>query len=336
MDQMLNSLPLSVLELATVNEGGTIASAIEGTVKVAQHAEELGYQRLWLAEHHNMEHIASSATSVLLGHVASRTTSIRVGSGGIMLPNHSPLVIAEQFGTLETLYPGRIDLGLGRAPGTDQITAMALRRGNMQTAYNFPSDIQDLQRYFSNTDPQSKVRAFPGEGLQIPLWVLGSSTDSAHLAAKLGLPYAFATHFAPTQFAAASQIYKKSFVPSAQLDKPYLIACVNVMAADTNEEAELLASSLYKMFLGLLTNTRSPLRPPGAMPSFFYTPEVQQAVQSMVSCTFTGNPDTLREKLSIFVSENQIDELMVTSHIYDLDSKLKSFTLLKQALHGTV
>lgn len=336
MDQGLNHLPLSVLELATVIEGGNAAMAIEGTVEVAQHAEKLGYKRVWLAEHHNMEHIASSATAVLIGHVASRTKHIRVGSGGVMLPNHSPLVVAEQFGTLETLYPGRIDLGLGRAPGTDQLTAMALRRGNLQTAYNFPSDIQDLQRYFSNTDPQAKVRAFPGEGLNIPLWVLGSSTDSAHLAAKLGLPYAFATHFAPTQFEAASQIYKQNFQPSAQLKEPYLIACVNIMAADTDEEAELLASSLYKMFLGLLTNTRGPLRPPGPMPSFFYNPEVQQAVQNMVSCTFTGNGQTLKEKLSVFVAKHGINELMVTSHIFDQKAKLHSFSLLKEALHGSI
>lgn len=336
MDQDLTQLPLSVLELATVIEGGNAATAIQGTVEVAQHAEKLGYKRVWLAEHHNMEHIASSATAVLIGHVASQTKHIRVGSGGVMLPNHSPLIIAEQFGTLETLYPGRIDLGLGRAPGTDQVTAMALRRGNLQTAYNFPSDIQDLQRYFSNTDPQAKVRAFPGEGLNIPLWVLGSSTDSAHLAAKLGLPYAFATHFAPTQFEAASQIYKQNFQPSDQLREPYLIACVNVMAADTDEEAELLASSLYKMFLGLLTNTRGPLRPPGPMPSFFYSPEVQQAVQNMVSCTFTGNRQTLREKLSVFVAKHGIDELMVTSHIFDQKAKLHSFSLLKEALHGAI
>lgn len=336
MDQHLNQLPLSVLELATVIEGGNAATAIAGTVEVAQHAEKLGFERIWLAEHHNMEHIASSATAVLIGHVASHTQRIRVGSGGVMLPNHSPLVIAEQFGTLETLYPGRVDLGLGRAPGTDQVTAMALRRGNMQTAYNFPSDIQELQRYFSNTDPQAKVRAFPGEGLAIPLWVLGSSTDSAHLAAKLGLPYAFAMHFAPTQFEAARQIYKQNFQPSQQLDKPYFIACVNVMAADTDEEAEWLATSLYKMFLGLLTNTRGPLSPPGPMPSFFYNPEVQQAVQNMISGTFTGNPHSLREKLSVFVAKHGIDELMVTSHIFDQKAKLRSFSLLKEALHGPI
>lgn len=332
MGQNINKLPLSVLELATVVEGGSTASAIEGTVRVAQHAESLGYKRLWLAEHHNMEHIASSATSVLIGHVAGQTDRIRVGSGGVMLPNHSPLVIAEQFGTLETLYPGRIDLGLGRAPGTDQVTAMALRRGNLQSAYNFPQDIQELQKYFSNTDPRAKVRAFPGEGLSIPIWVLGSSTDSAHLAAKMGLPYAFATHFAPTQFEQAIQIYRQHFVPSSQLEKPYLMACVNVMAADTDEEAEHLATSLYKMFLGLLTNTRSPLLPPGPMPSYFQLPEVQQAMQRMISGTFTGNKSTIRRELGDFVTGHALDELMITSHIYDLDAKLHSFTLVKEAM----
>lgn len=323
---------ISVLELAAVNEGETTAQAIQGTVEVAQQAEALGYTRLWLAEHHNMEHIASSATAVLIGHVASKTSHIRVGSGGIMLPNHSPLAVAEQFGTLETLYPGRIDLGLGRAPGTDQLTAMALRRGNVHSAYNFPNDIKDLQRYFTNTDPRAKVRAFPGEGLNIPLWILGSSTDSAHLAAKMGLPYAFATHFAPAQFEAAVKIYRANFTPSSQQEKPYLMACVNVIAADTDEEAHLLSTSLYRLFLGIITNTRSPLRPPGPLPPIFEAPEVQQAVNSMIAYTFAGNPATLKEELSAFISEHELDELMVTSYIYDKQAKLRSFALLKEAL----
>lgn len=328
----MGKIRISVLELATVNEGSNAAEAIRGTVEVARHAESLGYARIWLAEHHNMEHIASSATAVLIGHVASHTQTIRVGSGGIMLPNHSPLMVAEQFGTLETLYPGRIDLGLGRAPGTDQLTAMALRRGNMQSPHQFPQDIRDLQRYFSNQDPQAKVRAFPGEGLEIPLWILGSSTDSAYLAAQLGLPYAFATHFAPAQFEAALNIYRSNFRPSQQLAKPYVVACVNAMAAETDAEAEHLSTSLYRLFLGIITNTRSPLRPPGPLPAIFQAPEVQQAVHGMVAYTFAGSPSTLKDRVATFIQTHAIDELMVTSHVFDLDAKLRSFTLLKEAL----
>lgn len=323
---------LSVLELATVIEGGSAAQAIQGTVEVAQLAEKIGYTRIWLAEHHNMEHIASSATAVLIGQVASHTESIRVGSGGVMLPNHSPLVVAEQFGTLETLYPGRIDLGLGRAPGTDQLTAMALRRGNMTSPHQFPDDIKALQSYFGNTDPSAKVRAFPGEGLDIPLWILGSSTDSAFLAAQLGLPYAFATHFAPRMFESAVKIYRDNFRPSAQLEKPYVIACVNAIAADNDEEAEHLATSLFRMFMGIITNTRSPLMPPGPLPPLFYVPEVQQAVNSMVAYTFTGSKESIKDSLGEFIAHYDLDELMITSHIYDQEAKLHSFAVIKEAL----
>jgi luciferase family oxidoreductase group 1 len=328
----MTKIPLSVLELAIVTEGGNAATAIAGTVEVARHVESLGYNRLWLAEHHNMEHIASSATSVLIGHVAGKTNRIRVGSGGIMLPNHTPLVIAEQFGTLETMYPGRIDLGLGRAPGTDQATALALRRNNMNSQYSFPSDIRELQTFFSAANSGSKVRAFPAESLNVPIWVLGSSTDSAHLAAQMGLPYAFASHFAPAQFRSAISIYRKEFKPSEYLQSPYVMACVNVMAADTDEEAELLSTSLYRMFVGILTNTRSPLRPPAPLPPGFWTPDVRYALDSMTSCTFTGSVETLREKLSVFIAETGIDELMATSHIYDPAAKLRSFSLLYEAM----
>lgn len=326
------NIPLSVLELATVQMNGSAAQAIDHTVQVAQLAEELDYKRIWMAEHHNMEHIASSATAVLIGHVASKTQKIRVGSGGIMLPNHSPLMVAEQFGTLETLYPGRIDLGLGRAPGTDQVTAMALRRNNLHTAYQFPSDVKDLQRYFENVDPQAKVRAFPGEGLQIPIWILGSSTDSAHLAAEMGLPYAFATHFAPAQFQQAASIYRSYFKPSVYASKPYLIACVNAIAAETDEKAEWLASSLFNMFLGIITNSRSPLKPPGPLSALFQQPEVQDAVNRMISYTFIGGPDKIAADIESFVTEHGIDELMVTSHIFDIQDKLNSFKILREAL----
>jgi luciferase family oxidoreductase group 1 len=249
-----------------------------------------------------------------------------------MLPNHTPLVIAEQFGTLETIHPGRIDLGLGRAPGTDQVTAMAMRRNNLSTSNNFPSDVRELQTYFSSENRHGKVRAFPGEGLDIPIWILGSSTDSAHLAAQMGLPYAFASHFAPAQFRAAIDIYRRQFRPSAKLKEPYVLACVNVMAANTNEEAALLATSLYRMFIGVLTNARVPLQPPAPLPAGFWTPEVRQALESMTACTFIGDRDSLREQLRVFIAETGINELMATSHIYDLDAKLNSFSILKEAM----
>jgi len=328
----MNQITLSVLELATVVEGGNLRSAIERTVEVAKHTESLGYKRIWMAEHHNIEYIASSATAILIGQVASKTSRIRVGSGGIMLPNHSPLVIAEQFGTLETIYPGRIDLGLGRAPGTDQLTAMALRRNNMATTYDFLSDIKQLQGYFSKKNSSSKVRAFPGEGLNIPLWILGSSTDSAYLAAEMGLPYAFAAHFAPAQFRMAIDIYRNNFKSSKQLKQPYVMACVNVFAGETDEEAEFLSTSLIMLFLGLVTNSRKPIQPPGKLPEAYRISAVRSAVNSMMACTFTGGKDTLRNKLSQFISETGIDELMVSSNIYDREAKLKSFSILHDAI----
>lgn len=327
----MTKIPLSVLELATVVEGGNHRIAIDNTVKIAQHTEALGYKRIWMAEHHNMEYIASSATSVLIGHVAGKTQSIRVGSGGIMLPNHSPLVIAEQFGTLETIYPGRIDLGLGRAPGSDQLTAMALRR-NQETAHSFPKDVRQLQTYFSEENWDAKVRAFPGEGLEIPLWILGSSTDSAYLAAEMGLPYAFASHFAPAQFRTAINIYRSNFKPSDTLKKPYVMACVNVIVADTDDEANELLNSLIRLFVGIITNTRKPLSSPASLPDAYKVPEIQNAVNNMLACTFVGSKETIRKSLTDFIDETGIDELMVASHIFDLDKKMKSFTLLKEAL----
>ncbi len=329
----MTKIPISVLELATVMEGGNHSSAISNTVAIAKHAEGMGYRRIWMAEHHNMEYIASSATSVLIGHIAEKTKSIRVGSGGIMLPNHSPLVIAEQFGTLETMYPGRIDLGLGRAPGSDQLTAMALRR-NQNTAQNFPEDLKQLKTYFNAENRTAKVRAFPGEGLNVPLWILGSSTDSAYLAAEMGLPYAFASHFAPVQFLAAIEIYRKNFKPSAVLSTPKVIACVNVIGADTDKEASDLFNSLIGLFIGIITNRRKPLGPTHGLPEAYQIPEIKNAVNSMLSCSFFGSMETLRKDISAFIDETQIDELMVATHIFDLETKLKSFTILKEALEG--
>ncbi len=328
----MKKIPLSVLDLAVVSAGGNAGTAIAGTVSTAQHVESLGYNRIWMAEHHNMEHIASSATAVLIGHVGGKTKSIRVGSGGIMLPNHSPLQVAEQFGTLETFYPGRIDLGLGRAPGTDQLTALALRRNHIETSQDFPLDVKQLQTYFSKENSNAKVRAFPGEGLDIPVWILGSSTDSAYLAAALGLPYAFAANFAPAQFRMAIDIYRKNFKPSKQLAAAYVMACVNVIAADTDKEAAFLSTSLLNMFIGIITNTRKPLMPPGELPAAYDLPEVQATINNMLSCTFTGSRDTLRNSLSAFIEETGIDELMVATYIYDMAAKLKSFSILYDAL----
>ncbi len=330
----MKNIPISVLELAIVSEGSNAATAIDNTVRIAQHVEELGYKRLWLAEHHNMEHVASSATTVLIGHVAGHTEgNIRVGSGGIMLPNHSPLAITEQFGTLASIYPNRIDLGLGRAPGTDQLTALALRRNNASLDYDFESEILQLQTYFNKQNHEAKVRAFPGEGAEVPLWILGSSTDSAYLGAKLGLPYAFAAHFAPQQLLSAIEIYRKNFQPSEQLDAPYVIACVNIIAGDTDQEAELLSTSLYKMFLGLLTNKRKPLQAPSPLPDVFRNPEVQHALHNMMAYTFIGNKQTLHEKLSKFISTTDVDELMIASHIFDIDAKLKSFNIIDEVVN---
>ncbi|WP_238395271.1 LLM class flavin-dependent oxidoreductase [Mucilaginibacter sp. 14171R-50] len=246
----LSDIKYSVLDLATVVAGSTPADSFKKSMEVAQLAEKVGYTRYWFAEHHNMMNVASSATAILIGHIAGGTSKIRVGSGGIMLPNHSPLIVAEQFGTLASLYPGRIDLGLGRAPGTDQTTALAIRGENFNAAHNFPRDIVKLQTYFSADNVNSKVRAIPGEGLDIPIWVLGSSTDSARVAAAMGLPYAFASHFAPTYFLEAIKIYRDNFKPSQHLQKPYVMACVNVVAADTDGEAEYLATSVKQFFYG--------------------------------------------------------------------------------------
>lgn len=328
----MNKMKLSVLDLATVCKGQNALDAIDRSVEAAQYVETLGYERIWFAEHHNMEHIASSATAVLIGHIAGKTNRIRVGSGGIMLPNHSPLVIAEQFGTLETLYPGRIDLGLGRAPGTDQITAMALRRNNLNTAFYFKDDVLALQQYFENDDPSEKVRAFPGEGLEIPMYILGSSTDSAHLAAALGLPYAFAAHFAPAMLGQAAEIYRKEFKPSDRLKAPYFIACVNIIGAESTDEADFLATSLHNMFAGIITNHRRPLSPPTEQVIYHGIPEIEKAVYSMTACTFTGDTKTIAHDIDDFVRRYQVDEIMTTNYIYDNQKRLDSFRIISEAL----
>lgn len=320
-------IPISVLDLAVILEGCCAADSFACSLELAQAVEKLGYERYWLAEHHNMASIASAATSVLIGHIAGGTKTIRVGSGGIMLPNHAPLVIAEQFGTLVSLYPDRIDLGLGRAPGSDQVTARALRR-DMGAAYRFPETVKELQGYFSNEDPSTPVRAIPGEGLNVPIWILGSSTDSAYLAAEFGLPYAFASHFAPRQLYDALNIYRAKFKPSNQLSHPYTMACVNVIAADSSTEAKVIATSLQKIFMGIVTNQRRPLQPPD--PSFILPQQIASALDSFLSCSFIGDKTEVKSGIVEFVENTAIDELMVTSHIYDLKDRKNSYQILKE------
>lgn len=328
----MNGIKLSALELATICKNSNPSEAIERAVVGAQCIEKLGYHRIWLAEHHNMPHIASSATSVLIGHIAGKTSHIRVGSGGIMLPNHTPLVVAEQFGTLESIYPGRIDLGLGRAPGTDQITAMALRRNNLNTSFYFKDDILELQRYLDENNVDAKVRAFPGEGLAIPIYILGSSTDSAYLSAELGLPYAFAAHFAPAMLEQASAIYHSHFKPSTDLAAPYFIICVNIVAAKTTEEAQFLSTSLFNMFAGILTNLRKPLSPPTEKPIYHGIPEIEQAVNSMVNCTFIGTEETIKNEVIAFAKKYNASEIMTTNYIFDHAKRLEAFEIIANAL----
>ncbi|TDQ08595.1 LLM class flavin-dependent oxidoreductase [Pedobacter metabolipauper] len=330
MKKLLNSTPYSVLDLATVIEGTTPADTFRNSLELARHVEQWGYNRYWLAEHHNMISVASSATSVVIGHIAGGTKTIRVGSGGIMLPNHSPLVIAEQFGTLASLFPGRIDLGLGRAPGTDQVTAMAIRGERFSGANDFPKDVLKLQAYLSADNKNSNVRAIPGEGLDIPIWILGSSTDSAHLAAAFGLPYAFASHFAPAQFLTAIDIYRKNFKPSAHLSEPYVLACVNVVAADTDAEAHKLATSLYQLFRGIVTGKRQLLQPPvDNMDDIWDVYEEAQANQ-MLACTFIGSKETIKQDLEQFLDQTGVDEIMATSHIFDHQARLHSYELFAE------
>ena len=325
-------VPISVLDLATVTEGDTPEQTFPKSLELAKHVEQLGYKRYWLSEHHNMISVASSATSVLVGYIAGGTTTMRVGSGGIMLPNHSPLAIAEQFGTLESLYPGRIDLGLGRAPGTDQLTAMALRGDRFDTTNDFPQNILKLQQYFSEENSHAKVRAIPGEGLQIPMWILGSSTDSAHLAAHFGLPYAFASHFAPAQFQAAINLYRQNFTPSVHLQKPYVMACVNMIAADTDKEARRLATSLYQMFIGIVSGQRKRLQPPVDSMVNIWTEYEEELVNQMLAYSFIGSAETIEKEIKEFISSTNVDEIMVISNLYDQQAKLHSYQLFAELM----
>jgi luciferase family oxidoreductase group 1 len=330
MNKQLADIPLSVLDLATVIEGDTShGDALKRSVALAQHAERLGYRRYWFAEHHNMETVASSATSVLIGHIAGHTNTIRVGSGGVMLPNHAPLVIAEQFGTLASIYPGRIDLGLGRAPGTDPVTSHALRRSMKSNVDEFPNDVIELLNYLGPKDPTARVRAIPGEGTEVPVWLLGSSTYSAQLAGMLGLPFAFAAHFAPTHLMDALQVYRSYFKASKFLEAPYAMACVNVIAAGTEEEANMLATSFYHLILGLIRNDRKPLPPPVPSMDGIWTEREQLGVLQMTEYSFTGDAPGVKKKLQAFLDKTDVDEIMITSHIYDQDARLRSYELLR-------
>ena len=319
-------IPFSVLDLVPVREGDTPADALRNALDLARHAESWGYRRYWVAEHHNMTGIASAATSVVIAHIAGGTRTIRVGSGGVMLPNHSPLVIAEQFGTLESLFPGRIDLGLGRAPGTDQVTARAMRR-DPAAGEEFPQDVMELQALFAPVQPGQPYRAVPGAGLNIPLWILGSSLYGAHVAAALGLPYAFASHFAPDALHHALQVYRERFKPSAQLDRPYAMPCVNIITADTDEEARYLFTTAQQNFTRMIRNTRGQMPPPIENIDAFWSPAEKAQAMRMLSCSFVGSPDTVRAGLDKFIEQTGADELIVSGPIYDHAARLRSFEI---------
>jgi len=319
---------LSVLDLVPVRQGLTPREALQESAALARHVEGLGYTRFWVAEHHNMEGIASAATAVVIGHLASHTATIRVGSGGIMLPNHSPLVVAEQFGTLASLYPGRIDLGLGRAPGTDRATLRALRRDAM-AAESFPDDILELQAFLAPAAPGQAIRAIPGAGTEVPLWILGSSLYGAQLAAVLGLPYAFASHFAPDALDQALAVYRERFEPSQQCATSYAMAAANVVLADTDAEARRLFTSVQMRFVGMVRNERGLLQPPIDDIESYWTPAEKLHASRMLTCSFVGAPATVEPQLRAFMARTGIDELIVASAIYDQQAKFRSFELLR-------
>lgn len=324
-------IPLSVLDLSPITEGSTASQSLANTLDLARHAERLGYNRYWLAEHHNMAGIASAATSVVIAHVAGGTKTIRVGAGGIMLPNHAPLVIAEQFGTLAALHPGRIDLGLGRAPGTDMNTARALRRNLEAGVDNFPQDVVELINYFAPAEPGQRVRAVPGEGQNVPVWILGSSTYGAQLAAMLGLPYAFASHFAPAELEHAIDIYRSRFQPSQFLDKPYVMLGLNVFAAETDAEAKFLFTSLQQAFVNLRTGHPGPLPAPVENYDADLDPMAKAMLAQALSCAIVGSPQTVRTGLDAFIRRTGADELMVTAQMFDHAARIRSFEILAEA-----
>ncbi len=323
-------IPFSVLDLSPVVEGGHVSQSLANSLDLARHAEALGYRRYWLAEHHNMPGIASAATAVVIGYVAGGTKTIRVGAGGIMLPNHAPLVIAEQFGTLAALFPGRIDLGLGRAPGTDQLTAQALRRTLTGDVDRFPNDVIELMNYFAPAQEGQRVHAYPGEGQDVPVWILGSSLYGAQLGAMLGLPYAFASHFAPADMDHAVRMYRERFQPSATLDRSYLMMGLNVVVAPTDEEAKYLFTSMQQAFARIRTGRPGKLPPPVEDIEPLLDPSARAMLGSMLSAAVVGSPDTVRRGIDAFLARTGADELIVTAQVYDHEARKRSYTLLAE------
>jgi len=326
---------LSILDLAPVPEGSDVSASLANTIDLARHAERLGYGRYWLAEHHNMPGIASAATSVVIGAVAAATSSIRVGAGGVMLPNHAPLVIAEQFGTLNALHPGRIDLGLGRAPGTDMATARALRRTLDSDVDRFPNDVMELMQWFEPADDGQRIRANPGEGQDVPIWILGSSTFGAQLAAHLGLPYAFASHFAPQEMHRALVVYRQAFRPSPRLGSPYVMLGFNVFAADTDAEAQTLFTSLQQAFVNLRSGRPGKLPPPVEGYEAALDPAARSMISQALACSAVGSPETVKARLEAFAAETGADELMVTSQIWDHAARVRSLEILARVAGQT-
>ncbi len=330
----LQDTKFSILELAPIRDDKTIEFSLRHALELAQHAEKLGYDRFWLAEHHNMDGIASSATAVLLGFIAAHTQRIRLGSGGIMLPNHAPLVVAEQFGTLATLYPDRIELGLGRAPGTDQVTMRALRRGHQETEDQFPRDVVEILQYFKAPQVGQKIIATPGQNTHVPVWLLGSSLFSAQLAAKLGLPYSFASHFAPRMLGQAIELYRENFEPSEYLDKPYVSMGVPVVVADTDEEAQFLATSAYQRVLGLIRGESLKLKPPVTSMQGLWNTAEQLSVENFYTMAQIGSVETVRSGLQKLLDTYEVDEFIFTCDVYDTVKRLDSFTQLMQVKSG--
>jgi luciferase family oxidoreductase group 1 len=320
-------IPFSVLDLSPIVAGSTAAQSLRNTLDLARHAESWGYRRYWLAEHHSMPGIASAATSVVIGHVAAGTSTIRVGAGGIMLPNHSPLVIAEQFGTLESLFPGRIDLGLGRAPGSDQAAARAMRRNLASDPDQFPQDVLELLGYFAPAGDAQAVRAVPGAGLNVPIWILGSSLFGAQVAAALGLPFAFASHFAPAMMMQAMDLYRARFKPSAQLDRPYVMLGFNVFAAESDAEARILATSMQQAFVNLRSGRPTPLPPPMEGYDSQLPAPAKALLAEVLTCSAVGSPDTVRRALMAFIDRTRPDELMITAQIFDHSARLRSYEI---------
>ena len=331
----MKDIKLSALNLVPIREGQDDKDAINDMVKLTQGLDELGYERYWIAEHHNAPNLVSSATALLIQHTLEHTERIKVGSGGIMLPNHAPLIVAEQFGTMETLFPHRVDLGLGRAPGTDMMTASALRRDQHNGVYQFPEEVEQLEKYFGPGNQQAYVRAYPAVGKNVPLYILGSSTDSAHVAARRGLPYVFAGHFAPQQMKEAIQIYKELFEPSDVLSEPYVIVCLNVIVSDTDTHAEYLASTMAQVMVSITRGRMQPVQPPTDDLKGLLTPREYELAKQRFSGSLIGSEDSVKRQLEGFIKEyGEIDELMAISYIYDQDKQLESYQRLQKVIQS--